>query len=478
MHIQEIECSCRIQLPTRAPHPVLRSGFRALATMSDLDDIMDLDAAGSAPHTPGQAGGSAPHTPRRHDEDEGDYDSDATATSKELVCDGPECVASNKGQCQIAKAQGSSQRTKWGKRSKRKVMTRSGKKKSKVVSTGSWCYVCYSVWRYRFAKKYKNNISVFRTTLASDKDLEGRFKKARAEYLHRKTGGASRVILNPVEVTKEDEAYTDVEEPPCPFYSLKRFKKDIGSPRKLGVTIETVRRKNGKTVKGVYVPDEEKEGIYMVKRGMRSSARMKKTEDDGKFVLDDEQMKEAFDAAAEEGAGPDTTSFPSLGELHEKKKQMDKAEEAKKAKAAAAPESSSQHDGVESDQAGEDSSSSSSEGPSESVSDGDDQGKPKHNKVLNTPDKATAKAAVAAKGKAQAAKAAASKKKQPIAKQEEAAEDDTDEDEDGARAPRVRAKERSAPNSAATKARTNGSSAAGAAERDAFLSAAEARSVD
>ena len=339
--------------------------------MSD-PEIADLVCGGSAGDSDeGEEG--QPQGSRSGDDDE------CASDGPLLQCVG--CGALSNSKCPIAwKARKERVTIPWAKTTNKKVRERrTGVKKKKKIKCGEWCRLCQNIARqkvtrgkYRKAEKKKkgSGIKLLKCDLRDGGETKRRWKAAHREAVNLRAGGRSRINEYKEDVQQNEEIMEEVTGPKRQFWLLKEYRDEFGDPKtnKAKVTERFVVDDKGRKrkQKGVYVITGRK-GVYDVASSLRNSVQRRKLRHSGKEVLEQDEMQEAFDSAAEEQADEfDTAGALTLEETERR------AAAAEEAEAAA---QGSGDDAQGSDDAGDDSDSDSS-----SSSDDDDSDKPDKDK--------------------------------------------------------------------------------------------------
>ena len=226
-------------------------------------------------------------------------------SSPELTCAG--CKSTSKHNCAIEKLKGangdSTKRGAWGKTSSRKLKCRRTHKKVRVIrKTGEWCRICYNIWRLRYRKRFKNKQDDFKADMANPKKaLKKEFDCNRAEYVHLRAGGRSRVSSLKGKVVAHKHNSLKIIYPREVFYSLKKYKAKFGDPKKTKAKVVKLQLKNQKKVPGVIVREGE-EGVFPIERSIHVDMTKEFVLDDGECVLDDQQLEEAMGIDDDEAA--------------------------------------------------------------------------------------------------------------------------------------------------------------------------------
>lgn len=228
--------------------------------------------------------------------------------SVELLCVG--CEVSSKHDCPIAvkkKVPPPRPRVLWGKQTSRKVKTKSGRKITKTrVRCGEWCANCmngqkrvlrndkkYKALAAKHGKKYAGK--VLRDDLGAGGQMTERFQKMVKEDIHQKAGGKSRVHGAGETVTRVSSEKLRIEPGKGHFYTVDRYARDYGDPVKNGATVVD----HPKLGKGIIVM-ADCDGKFPLQQLMDDEVARTKLVDDGKDVLEDDDIENCQANEAEE----------------------------------------------------------------------------------------------------------------------------------------------------------------------------------
>ena len=159
-------------------------------------------------------------------------------------------------------------------------------------------------------KKGKSAIKFVKKDLQTE-EVRTRFKKNRSEMIHLRAGGRSRITTFKTTVKKITKSSTEMRDKSRKFYTLKRYKRDLGAPNANKAKVVRRRHKN-KMLQGVVVTNPDLEGIFDLDETTADIAEKDETLVSGsEEILDDGELDEALEDAAEEIA-PDVAGAMSV----------------------------------------------------------------------------------------------------------------------------------------------------------------------
>ena len=282
-----------LAVPSRA----FARGFAA-DKMEDLGDLSESEADDGMTVV-----GDEP-TGGRGDREE-DVDAGSISDSPELVCCG--CGSSSKKPdiVSVKKKIKNPPTTTWGKTTCRRLRSKSGRIVKLKRRCGGWCRLCFNnSRRWMKEKKYlpllkksgkKACTKKLKEDLRQDKEFRKRWKGEIEESAHLLAGGRSRIRASRVQVDVVDEVVHELIDDTLVFYSLAKYKTDIGDPKLTKAKIVT-RQKGRNIVKGIYVRVKEDTGIYPVRATYRNRVSRTKPKNFGP-TLHEAEPDEAMDEA-------------------------------------------------------------------------------------------------------------------------------------------------------------------------------------
>ena len=230
------------------------------------------------------------------------------------------CGITNQDICPIAKRRNKHAKTRvqWGKISSKKIQVTGGGRKRRKVQCGSWCLICFNIFRLRLLKQYKAKaaaaaaakgpgksgkaqapLKLFATDLTRNAELRGRFKGWRTNYVKQRADGRKRVSNIKERVEKKHQTRNRMIGQKKKFYTpsafLKAFKTDY---KTLKLKLKTKKFK-GKEIKGIVVNVGE-EGVFDIETDDLQMAERAEVLDDGDDVLSEGQLDEVMAGAEQE----------------------------------------------------------------------------------------------------------------------------------------------------------------------------------